>query len=185
MTNLRTEQGLGKVIKRRKDYVPRCGGYRLICKLLERHKTRLGKRGLTANWDESPSELMKTSRVSSHVPRSIKYLDEFEMSQGNITRKSAHVQKGAKYDDDHEYKESERQERVLRTSEREVHDLDRTELPRSRISITKEAPKKREHTAEGYCYNGMDERREANETCAGLRNGRAWTGGCAVTHLIR
>ena len=81
MTNLTAEPALGKMIKRRKDHVPRCGGYRLVCRLLERHKTRNGQRGLTANWDESPSELMKTSRVSSHVPRSIKYLDEFEMSQ--------------------------------------------------------------------------------------------------------
>ena len=86
ITNLRAEPALGKVIKRRTDHVPRCGGYRLIRRPLERHKTRLGQRGLTANWDESPSELIKTSRVSSHVPRSIKYLDEFEIRQGNITR---------------------------------------------------------------------------------------------------
>lgn len=29
---------------------------------------------LTANWDGSPSELMNVSSVSSHVPRSAKYL---------------------------------------------------------------------------------------------------------------
>lgn len=48
-----------------------------------------------------------------------------------------HVQKGAEYDDDHEYKEPECQKRVLRTSEREEHDLDRAEFMRSRISKQK------------------------------------------------
>lgn len=57
------------------------------------------------------------------------------MRQGKHNEENGgHAQKRAEYGDDHEYKESERQEGVLRTSEREVHDLDRPELPRVRIS---------------------------------------------------
>jgi len=46
------------------------------------NRAKSGREGLTANWEGSPSELMKVSRVSSHVPRSIKYLDVVNMSQG-------------------------------------------------------------------------------------------------------
>jgi len=79
--------------------------------------------GIDANWDGSPLELMKTSRVSSHEPRSIKYLDAPRWVR--LTRREgAHVQEGAEDDDDHQHKESEREESVLRTAEGEVHDLD-------------------------------------------------------------
>ena len=41
------------------------------------------------------------------------------------------------------------------------------------ISRQKRQQIKKEHTAEGCCYNGTDGRREANETCAGLKSERA------------
>jgi hypothetical protein len=36
------------------------------------------------------------------------------------------------------------------------------------LSVGEERFKKREHTPEGYCYNGTDGRREAGEICARL-----------------
>jgi hypothetical protein len=49
---------------------------------------------------------------------------------------------------------------------------------RDLILVGKGDTNKTEHTAVVYCYTGTGGRREANETCAGLRNGRVWTVGC-------
>lgn len=106
------------------------------------------QQGQTANWDGSPFELMKTSRVSSHEPRSIKYLDV--PTWVRLTRREGtHVQEGAEDDDDHQHKESEREESVLRTTEGKVHDLDRATFTISTLAGKSNEKRKRDPQQEG------------------------------------
>jgi len=56
---------------------------------------------------------MKVSRVSSHLPRSIKYLDVVNTSQGMRRGEGEDIQEGAEDDYNHEYKESESQKGIF------------------------------------------------------------------------
>jgi len=76
----------------------------------------------TLNWLGSPSELMNAWSVSSHAPRSAKYLIWSSVKEG--ASKLIHIQKSTKNGDYHNHEKRDGEESMLRSPYGEVHNLD-------------------------------------------------------------